>query len=526
VTFPPQTLPWLLGHELRLTWRRLLNQRGAGWRAPVLIGLFALAALVLGGPLGVMLREATLPMNRAAIFTADAACAIFFIWMLSQALAAAIEAFFTRGDLDLLFSSPLDPGKVMVVRCLAIAAQVVAGLAIFISPLLIPVALVGHPAWLMLYPILAAIGLAATAAGLVLAGLLFRLLGPRRARIAAQLMAVALGGGFFIAGQLPNLFGLTRLKAWMLGAGGKPDSGRLGQSVLAWPIRAFQGDVLVVALMLAVGALIFAGVTLFIGRRFAADAAAAASVTSAPTRKRGAAGSPFVGGVVAVTIRKELRLLARDITLVAAVLFRLVYLLPVAFVLVRNAGRHVATLMPVGVGGVTFMVGQTVLTLATIMIAGEEAPDLLLSSPASIQTLRRAKMAASVMPVSVIMAVPFTILMVLEPLYAVAAILGCGANAGANVLIAARLQKPAPRASFRRRGGGASLTAAMVSLLIGGLISAAAGMAAAASVFALAPLILAAGGLAIINEIKPAPAIDAILSSSGPSLRKTSVAPT
>jgi ABC-2 type transport system permease protein len=525
VTFTPQTLPWLLRHELRLTWRRLLNQRGAAWRAPVLIGLFVLAALVLGGPLGVMLHGATLPMNRAAIFTADAACTVFFIWMLSQALAAAIEAFFTRGDLDLLFSSPLDPGKVMIVRCLAIAAQVVAGLAIFVSPLLIPVALVGHLAWLSLYPILAAIGLAATAAGLLLARLLFRLLGPRRARIVAQLMAVALGGGFFIAGQLPNLFGLTKLKAWMLGSSDEPDAGQLRQSVLAWPIRAFQGDVLVVTLMLVIGGVIFSGVTLFIGRRFATDAAAA-SGASVPTKRRGGAGSSFVGGVVAVTIRKELRLLARDITLVAAVLFRLVYLLPVAFVLVRNAGRHVATLMPVGVGGVTFMVGQTVLTLAMIMIAGEEAPDLLLSSPASAQTVRRAKMAASIIPVAVIMAVPFGVLLFLEPLYGLAAILGGAANAAANVLIAARLQKPAPRASFRRRGGGASLTAAMVSLLIGGLISAAVGMAAAGSVFALAPLILATGGLAVINEIKPAPAIDDILSLPRPALRKTGLTPT
>jgi ABC-2 type transport system permease protein len=156
------------------------------------------------------------------------------------------------------------------------------------------------------------------------------------------------------------------------------------------------------------------------------------------------------------------------------------------------------------VGGVTFVVGQTVLTLAMIMIAGEEAPDLLLSSPTSAQTLRRAKMAAAILPVAVVMAAPLIILTVLEPLAGVAAILGCVFNALANTLIAARLQKPAPRAAFRRRGGGASLTAALVSLAIGGLISSAAGLATAASIFALIPLILAVGGLAIINELKPA----------------------
>jgi ABC-2 type transport system permease protein len=483
-----------------------VNQRGAAWRAPVLIGLFVLAALVLGGPLGVMLRGASLPVNTATILAGDAAMLVFFVWMLSQALAASIEAFFTRGDLDLLFSSPVDPGKVMVVRCLAIATTVFAGFAIFVSPLMIPVAFIGHPAWLALYPILAAAALLATAAGLILASLLFRALGPKRARAAAQILAVALGGAFFIAGQLPNMLGLTKLKAWIVAAPDSANAGHLAGTVLAWPIRGFTGDLGSLGAMLILGAVVFSAASLIIGRRFAADSAAAAGVAadSAPARRRGAVRSSFMGGVIAVTISKELRVLARDIALIAAVMFRLVYLVPLALLLLRNAGRHAATLLPVGVGGVTFMVGQTVLTLAMIMIAGEEAPDLLASSPAVAQTLRRAKIAAAILPVAVVMAAPLIVLLALAPMDGVVAILGGGFNALANTLIAARLQKPAPRAAFRRRGGGASLTAGMVSLAIGGLISAGAGMAAAASLFALIPLILATAGLAVINEVKPA----------------------
>ncbi len=460
----------------------------------------------MGGPLGVLLRGETLSVTATTIFAGDAAILVFFVWMLSQSLAASIEAFFTRGDLDLLFSSPVDPGKVLVVRCLAIAANVFAGFAILVSPVLIPVALIGHLPWLALYPILAAAALTATAVGLILASILFRLLGPRRARAAAQLMAVALGAAFFIAGQLPNMLGVPKLKAWIVAPPKTMNAGHLAGTVLAWPIRAFAGDLTPLTAMLVIGGLVFSASTFFIGRRFATDAAAAAGMASAPIKRKGAAGASFVGGVVSVTIRNELRLLSRDIALVAAVLFRILYLVPLAFVLVRNAGRHMALLIPVGVGGVTFMVGQTVLTVAMIMIAGEEAPDLLLSSPASPQTLRRAKMAAAVLPAAVIMAAPLIILMVLEPLAGVAAVLGCASNAFANTLIAARMQKPAPRASFRRRGGGASLTAGMVSLVIGALIAGAAGMAAAASIFALAPLILAVGGLAIVNELKPAPA--------------------
>jgi len=483
----------------------LLNKRGPAWRAPVLIGLFLLAALAIGGPLGFALRGIGLSVTSTTIFAGDAAMAVFLLWMLSQSLAAAIEAFFTRGDLDLLFSSPVDPGKVMVVRCLAIATTVFTGFAIFVSPVMIPLALMGHAGWLALYPILAATALTATAMGLILASILLRLLGPRRARATAQIMAVALGGIFFIAGQLPNMVGFSKLKAWVIAQPPEPrNAGHLAMTVLAWPIRAFSGDVGSLGAMLMMGAFAFSAATLFIGRRFATDSAAAAGVASTPTKKRDAASSSFAGGIVVLTIRKELRLLGRDVTLIATVLFRLVYLVPLALILVRNADQHVAKLVPIGVGTVTFMVGQTVLTLAMIMIAGEDSPDLLGSSPAAAQTLRRAKMAAAILPVAMVMAAPLMILMVLEPLPGVAAVGGCGAIAIANTLIAARLQKPAPRAAFRRRGGGASLTAAMVSLLISGLIAAATGMAAAASIFALLPLILAVGGLAVINEIKPA----------------------
>ncbi len=507
MSFPAQTLPWLLAHELRLTWRRLLSHRGPAWRTPVLIGLFLLAALVIGGPVGFALRGVSLSVTATTIFAGDAAMVVFLIWMLSQALAAAIEAFFTRGDLDLLLSSPVDPGKVMVVRCLAIATTVFTGFAIFVSPLMIPLALMGHLGWLALYPILAAAALTATAMGLILASILFRLLGPKRARATAQILAVVLGGIFFIAGQLPNMLGLGKLKAWIVAApSATPEAGHLARTILAWPIRGFSGDLAPLTAMLIGGGLIFSGATLFIGRRFATDSAAAAGVASTPAIRRADERSSFVGGIVALTIRKELRLLGRDITLIATVLFRLIYLVPLALILVRNADQRLVTLVPIGVGTVTFMVGQTVLTLAMIMIAGEDSPDLLRSSPAGADTLRRAKMAAAILPVVIVMAAPLIVLMVLEPVPGVAAALGCGVIALANTLIAARLQRPAPRAAFRRRGGGASVTAAMVSLVISGLIAASAGMAAAASVFALLPLILAVGGLALINEIKPASA--------------------
>ena len=121
--------------------------------------------------------------------------------MLSQTVVAAVDAFYQRGDLDLLLSSPLSPTRILVVRALAIAVNPAMVFAALATPFLLPAAFLGHPELLASYGVIVSISLTATAAGLALAIVLFRLIGPRRTRTVAQILAALVGAIFVIASR-------------------------------------------------------------------------------------------------------------------------------------------------------------------------------------------------------------------------------------------------------------------------------------------------------------------------------------
>ena len=83
---------------------------------------------------------------------------MIFSLMLSQTLAGAADALYARGDLDLLFSSPLDPRKTLTVRFAALAATAFSAFALLALPFLVPLAIFGHWRWLALLPMLGGAG--------------------------------------------------------------------------------------------------------------------------------------------------------------------------------------------------------------------------------------------------------------------------------------------------------------------------------------------------------------------------------
>ena len=110
---------WLLAHEMRLYWRNFRAGRaGKGTRR--LISLIVIGAMLIGG--GVLaalgLHDVQVPINPLSVSLAALGSAVVFTLMLSQTLSASSEALYDRGDLDLLFSSPIGPAKVLFVRCL------------------------------------------------------------------------------------------------------------------------------------------------------------------------------------------------------------------------------------------------------------------------------------------------------------------------------------------------------------------------------------------------------------------------
>ncbi|WP_370868481.1 hypothetical protein [Phenylobacterium sp.] len=486
---PGSTL-WLLAHEMRLGWRTLLARRGenrrGGWIALATVGLVTLAG---GVPIGLMLRRVEITVTPTGILLADAILAVIFSLMLSQTLAAAADVLYDRGDLDLLFSSPIDPRKVLTVRFAAIALNLFLVFSAFLGPFLIPIALIGHPPWPSAFLVLASVAIAATACGLVVAMGMFAAIGPRRTRTIAQVTSALIGAGFFLVTQARNIFGAPVGSVWSDLVAAATAPGVVMPPVAALPLRALLGDPGAVAILLVTALAMFAGVNLWLGGRFAADSAAAAGAEASAVKAR-TRPVAFTGGAFAATVRKELRLMSRDAALMSQVMLRVLYLLPLAFVLVRNAGSQSLLALPGGAAALAFVAGQVAASLAWITVSAEDAPDLIAGAPTPIAIARRAKLAAAFIPVAALLAPILVTLIVLEPRVGLAATAGCAAATVANGLINIWYQRPAKRSEFRRRRG-SSWVSTLAEVAVGVCIAAATGLAAAGLAWALIPALLA-----------------------------------
>src|SRR5690606_1349734 len=106
-----------------------------------------------------------------------------------------------RADLDLLLSSPASPRRLFAVRTGAIAVSAMAMAALLASPFVNVMALRDGPHWLAAYPAIAAVAMLTTAAAIALTLLLFRVAGPRRTRIFAQILAALVGAALIVGIQ-------------------------------------------------------------------------------------------------------------------------------------------------------------------------------------------------------------------------------------------------------------------------------------------------------------------------------------
>lgn len=496
---PPGSILWLLTHEMRIYWRNFRAGR-AGKGARGLISLAVVGALLVGGGVlaALALHDHQIPINPLSISLAALGSAVVFTLMLSQTLSASSEALYDRGDLDLLFSSPIGPAKVLFVRSLGVAGGVITIFAVMVTPLLLPSVLYGHPGWIGLLGVLAALALAATAAGLLLAMALFALIGPRRTRTVAQVMAALVGAAFFLVSQTRTILGEQKSSSLFGEITRQAQEGRLTPSpLMSLPLRAMLGEPLPLLALLAGSAALFAVAALALGRRFSDAAAATQGKTGAkPVRgSRASARRMFAAGPFLATLRKELLLIGRDAALLSQVLLRVLYLIPTALVLSRNAAHGTGAALAGGAGVVVFLAGQVAGSLAWITLSAEEAPDLLAVSPAQIRTLRRAKLAAAVIPVAAFLALPIAALAWFAPEAAAWTVLGAALAAWSSGLINIWHQRPGKRSDFKRRAG-ASWMATVAEMLVSALLAGAVGIAVAGFwVWALIPLGLAGAAL-------------------------------
>src|SRR5262249_53582017 len=140
--------------------------------------------------------------------------------------------------------------------------------------------------WLGAYGVVLAMGITATALAGALTVALFRLIGPRRPRLAAQILAAGIGAIRVIRPPARALLSFRTLSRpafphadAVLALAPAPDS------LLWWPARAILGDVGALAAVLAASLILLAGAVIVFAPRFAHHAIAAAGISRGPARR-------------------------------------------------------------------------------------------------------------------------------------------------------------------------------------------------------------------------------------------------
>jgi len=152
-----------------------------------------------------------------------------------------------------------------------------------------------------------------------------------------------------------------------------------------------------------------------------------------------------------------LRLLRRDPVLLSQIGLQLVYLLPLAFILIQPAqgidlGRYADTAFA---PALTILSSTLAGSLIWITVSAEDAPDLIAAAPVSRRLVDRAKLVAAVGPVLALMAIPVALLLLRSPVAGAWAAVGCVAAGTSAGLIGVWRKNPGSRKAFNppwRRG--------------------------------------------------------------------------
>ena len=370
------------------------------------------------------------------------------------------------------------------------------------APFINVLAMRGGSRWLAAYGVVAAMGAVATAAALALTIALFRLVGAKRTRLIAQIVAAVIGGAFVIGLQIAAIFSsgsISRFAAlqsdWMLAHA--PDT----SSAFWWPAHAVLGDrrALVAVVVFGFGLLGLA-IALF-SRRFGDHALAAAGVSNTVVRQRRWSLAFRRRSAARVLRQKEWTLLARDPWLISQTLMQILYLLPPAVLLwvtFRSGSGSYVVLIPV----VVMAAGQLAGGLAWLSISGEDAPDMVASAPITAGRILRAKIEAVMGMIALVFA-PIVAVLAFDSLFAaVVAALGILTAAAAATLIQICFRTQAKRSQFRRRQT-SSRIATFAEAFSSIAWAATSALAAAGSWTALGPALIALFILAGVRVISP-----------------------
>src|SRR5215469_1153409 len=416
-----------------------------------IIGLIMFAAIMHLPAWAVIGRFATLqaPLDKSSLIVLSAT--IFLAWalMLSQAIESVTRVFYARADLDLIMSSPTKIANVFSIRIAAIALTV-SGMALVLStPFVDVLVLEGGARWLAAFGVVIAVGLTAAALAIAITIALFRLIGPARTRLIAQILAAIIGAGFVIALQIAAIVSYGTLSRFAVltsdaAAGYAPEA----DSIVWWPARSALGDVGILLLLLSASLLLLGMVMTIFAPRFA-DTAARASAHAVASRHGRRPRAFRKGSRQQALRRKEFLLLARDPWLMSQTLMQLLYLVPPALLLWRSfADNSVGLVLVTPV--VVMAAGQLAGGLAWLTISGEDAPDLVGTAPLRQTQIVRAKVEVVLIAIGVVFAPLLVGLCLAAPWQAAITAAGVAVAALSATAIQLWFRVQAKRSQFRR----------------------------------------------------------------------------
>jgi ABC-2 type transport system permease protein len=338
--------------------------------------------------------------------------------------------------------------------------------------------------------------------------MLFRVLGPKTTRVAAQILASLIGAAFFLGIQSQNYVPYQQ-RAQMYRTVLMHLVPIFGDasSPLSIPARAAFGQPLEFAAWIAISLGLYLVAVWRFSSRFIAHASAIAGVGGGRRKVDGRVRETR-GGVNGSLVRKEWRLIVRDPLLLSQILLPILYFIPLFFIFGTRFQREGMERFALPGFASAFVLIATTLaaSLAWLTVSAEDAPDLIAAAPVSRDQIERAKATAAAGPVIVMLLAPAVIASLAEPLAGFWLILGGGAAIVSACLIAIWYQKPGTRKNFRRRtraGFFVNLGQAFITLCwVGATGLAVAGWAIASII----PALMALGLLLALHESRQKPA--------------------
>ena len=504
------TTVWLARHELRLAFRDWRSMITAGNKrrfstALIVLAIIGLALHLPAWAIVAHFGEQGLIADKATLVSLSLVVLLFISLLLSQAMESVTRSLYARGDLDLVLSSPVKPARLFAVRIAANASLIAMVGLVLSAPFLDILVLTGGPRWLAGFGVAASFGLATGAVAVAITLGLFRLLGPKRTRLVAQVLAAVIGAAFAIGIQVSAILYYGSFgRSVFVASAAMTEHAPSADSPIWLPARAILGDWMALGVVILAALTILAAVVATFAPRLGEHSMAATDLPSgrvrAPRARTIRAQSPSWA-----MRRKEWVLLRRDPWLASQTLTQLLYLLPPALLLSQNFGEQTGTFAVVTMVLVT-VGGQLAGALAWLAISGEDAPDLVATAPLRAGAIVRAKVDAVLGAIAMVIGPLVLGLAFLSPRHAVAAAIGVLLASASTVRIQLWFRSQAKRDHFRRRHT-SSRIATFAEALVSFSWAAAAGLAAAGTWLAGISVVIAAMILLTARTVSPRKAL-------------------